>query len=303
MADQRFGFAAIVGRPNVGKSTLLNNIVGEKIAIVSNVPQTTRSEIRGIYNDSRGQIIFIDTPGIHSARNNLGKSMNLTANNVIEGASCVVHLVDSREPVGQEERMVVGRLKDIKSHIILGLNKIDLGGKYISEYLDLWQEEKGKSLNELTDCLTVLPLSALKSTNKDKLLEIIFEHLPIGEALYPKESITDFPIKLAISDIIREKFLNLMREEVPHSLAVFVEEFTERSKKLVYIRAEIFVERESQKEIVIGKAGSVLKAVGTKARGELEALLEKKVFLELNVKVKENWKDNLSLLKELGYVN
>lgn len=301
MVDQRFGFAAIVGRPNVGKSTLLNNIIAEKIAIVSAIPQTTRNQIRGIYNDSRGQIVFIDTPGIHFSKNNLGKFMNSTAKNVIEDANCIVHLVDSREAVGEEEKMVVERLKDLKAHVILGLNKIDLGGKFISEYLELWQEAKGKPLNELVDSLTALPLSALKSTNRDKLLEIIFEHLPEGAPLYPKEAVTDFPIKLAISDIIREKFLSLLREEVPHSLAVLVDEFIERTKKLVYIRAEVFVERESQKEIVIGKGAAVLKQVGTKAREELERLLEKKVFLELEVKVKGDWKDNILLLKELGY--
>lgn len=297
----RCGFAAIVGRPNVGKSTLLNNIVGEKVAIVTAVPQTTRTQIRGIYNDSRGQIIFVDTPGIHLSRHNLGKFMNLTARNVIEDTNCVVHLVDSQEPVGQEEKMVVERLKGLKAHIILGLNKIDLGGKYIGEYLELWQKELGKPINELVNCLTVMPLSALKNTNKDKLLSVVFEHLPVAEALYPKETLTDFPLKQAISDIIREKFINLLREEVPHSLAVLVEEFTERSKKLVYIRAEIFIERESQKEIVIGKNGSILKEAGSKARLELESLLEKKVFLELVVKVKEKWKDDLAVLKELGY--
>ncbi len=301
MADFRCGSAAIVGRPNVGKSTLLNNIVAEKIAIVTDKPQTTRNQIRGIYNDERGQIIFIDTPGIHQSRNNLGKVMNLTAKNSIDGADCVIHLVDAQEPVGIEEKMVVERLREIKSHIILGLNKIDLGGRYIAEYLKLWEEARNRPLNEMADSLTVLPLSALKSTNRDKLLKIIFEHLPISPALYPKESVTDFPIKQAIADIIREKLINLMREEVPYSLAVRIDEFTPRSKKLVFIRAEIFVERTSQKEIVIGKSGSVLKTVGTSARQELESLLEKKVFLEMMVKVKEKWQDDISVLKELGY--
>lgn len=301
MVEQRFGFAAIVGRPNVGKSTLLNNIVGEKVAIVTTVPQTTRNSIRGIYNDSRGQIVFMDTPGIHLSKNTLGKFMNLSAKNAIEDANCVVHLVDSTESVGREEKMVVERLKDLKAHIILGLNKIDLGGKFIQEYINLWQEEKGKPLTELTDSLTVMPLSALKKTNKDKLLDVIFEHLPIGEALYPKDSITDFPINQAISDIIREKFINSLREEVPHSLAVLIDEFTQRTKKLTYIRAQVLVERESQKEIVIGKNGSVLKQAGTKARQELENLLEKKVFLEIAVKAKAGWKDNPQILKELGY--
>lgn len=297
----RCGFVAVVGRPNVGKSTLVNNILGEKIAIVSTVPQTTRNKIRGIYNDERGQIIFIDTPGMHLAQDALGRYMNNASQEVIQEADLVVHLVDTREQTGREEKIIVERLRDLKKPIILGLNKIDLKGRYLPQYLQLWEVESGKPIQELADNLIAIPLSGLTGNNLDKLLNEIFARLPLGEPLYPKDIICDIPQKLAIEDIIREKFLNLMREEVPFSIAVLVEEIIPRSNKLTYIRAKILVERDSQKEIVIGKKGHILKKVGTLARKELEELLETKVFLETFVSAKKNWREDNRILKELGY--
>jgi len=290
-----------VGRPNVGKSTLVNNILQKKVAIVSTVPQTTRNKIRGIYNDKRGQIIFIDTPGMHIARDALGKYMNSASIEVINEADVVVHLVDTQRQVGKEEKIVVERLKNLRKPVILGLNKIDLKGKYLSQYLELWEEELGKPITELTDKLAIIPLSSLAGINLDKLLDEIFLRLPKGEALYPLEMFSDVPQKIAIADIIREKFLNLMREEVPFSIAVLVEEIIPRSKKLIFIRAKVFVERDSQKEIVIGKKGHVLKEVGILARKELEELLGAKVFLETYVSAEKEWKENNRLLQELGY--
>ncbi len=319
MSEQPFSFrcgmVSIVGRPNTGKSTLVNYILEEKIAIVSSVPQTTRQQIRGIYNDKRGQIIFIDTPGVHVGQDKLDKIMNLSSFHSAQEADCIVHLVDTRKSAGPEEKMVVDRLSKLNIPIILGLNKIDaeslstagsksrganLKGKYISDYINLWQEAKGRPVTEIENFI-LLPLSGKTGFNIDKLLELIFERLPTGEALYPQDIISDTPQKMVIADIIREKLLYLMREEVPHSLGVIINELALRKNKLLYVYATIFVERESQKEIVIGKKGEILKKIGTQARRELEGLLEQKVFLELHVKAEKKWRENNALLEEMGY--
>lgn len=297
--NKHCGIVAIVGRPNTGKSTLLNYILKQKVAIVSKVPQTTRNIIRGILNENRGQVVFVDTPGIHKPKNAIGKHMNILAGDSINGADIILHLADSSEAVGEEERMVVDTLSEAKAPVVLALNKIDLGGKFISEYLKLWEEKKGKSIQELSD-LTAIPISSLKGTNLDKLLEILFSHLPEGPLLYPDDIISDFPQKLAYADIIREKLFECMFQEVPHSIAVLIDEIIERSSKLIYIRADIFVERDSQKAIVIGDKGQIVKKVGSLARRELEELLDKKVYLELNVKVKENWRQDEEILRKMG---
>ena len=291
---------AIVGRPNVGKSTLLNMIVGEKVAIVSKVPQTTRHQIRGIYHDERRQIIFIDTPGIHSGKDRLDHFMNQCSTGTIHDVDCVIHLADTSRTVGKEEERVVSYLKNIETPIILGLNKTDLNADFLPEYISLWEKMKNKPVNEFKN-FTILPLSGKKGTNVDKLIEIIFEYLPEGPALYPADTVCDVPQKMVMADIIREKLLFIMREEVPHSLAVVVQALEPRKNNVTYVNAMILVERESQKEIVIGKNGQILKKIGTQARLDLEDLLEKKVFLELYVKMKKNWRDDPSLLQELGY--
>ncbi len=296
----RCGMVSIVGRPNVGKSTLLNAILGQKVAIVSKVPQTTRNQIRGIYNDERGQIVFIDTPGLVLGKDKLDQLLKKISVGMMQDADCIIHLVDTHDPVGQEEEEIVNRLKSLKVPIILGLNKVDLKGRCIPEYLTLWERMKGRSVHEMKS-FTLLPLSGRKGTNIDKLLDILFENLPKGPALYPQDMLLDVPQKIVIADIIREKLLAIMRDEVPHAVAVFVEDIQQRPKKLIHIRAQILVERESQKMIVIGKKGEVLKRVGTLAREELEYLLESKVFLELYVKAKKNWRDNDAILQELGY--
>jgi len=300
--DIRCGFVAVVGRPNVGKSTLVNNILKKKIAIVSSVPQTTRNKIRGIYNDKRGQIIFIDTPGMHLAQDTLGKYMNITSIEVINEADVVVHLVDTQRETGREEKIIVDRLKKLNKPVILALNKVDLKGKYLPQYIELWEKELGKSVQDLTDRLVIVPVSGLEEINLDKLLDEIFLRLPSGEALYPADMVSDQPQKMAIEDIIREKFLNFLREELPFSLAVLVEEITPRNNKLTYIRARILVERDSQKEIVIGKKGHILKKAGELARKELEGLLNTKVYLETFVGAEKQWRENSRILKELGYI-
>ncbi len=302
--DNKFksGMVAIVGRPNVGKSTLLNAILGEKVSIVSDVPQTTRHQIRGIHTDERGQIVFIDTPGLHIGKDKLDKYMNKTSLGSINGVDAVIHLVDASETTGQEEKYVISRLSGCGKPIIVGLNKVDITkGKFVPEYVRLWEETRGTLLTEMSD-LTLLPLSALRGTNVKKLLDILFEHMPVGPFLYPVDIITDLPQRMAMSDLIREKLFMMMREEIPHSIAVLIEGVQPKRGKVLHIRASILVERESQKEIVIGKAGAVLKQAGTEARKDLEELVGQKVFLELFVKTASNWREDYSTLEDMGYV-
>ena len=301
-AKLKCGTVAIIGRPNVGKSTLLNAIIGEKISIVSNIPQTTRQQIRGIYTDERGQIVFIDTPGLHAGSDRLDKFMNRSSLGTLQGVDIIIHLVDSSEHVGQEENYVVDHLKGIKTAIILGLNKVDFAkGRCVPEYIKLWEDVTGKPIQELGN-LVLLPLSALKGTNVKKLLEIIFEHLPQGPFLYPADVITDLPQRMAMADLIREKLFRVMRDEIPHSIAVKVEHVQPRKGKVLHVKALISVDHDSQKEIVIGKKGAVLKEVGTQARADLEELLGQKVFLELFVKTQKDWRDDPSQLEEMGYI-
>jgi GTP-binding protein Era len=303
MAEKlKSGMVAIVGRPNVGKSTLLNAILGEKVSIVSQVPQTTRNQIRGIYTDERGQIVFIDTPGMHKAKDKLDKYMDRASSSSIDSVDAVIHLVDASEKTGTEEKYVVSRLNKCGKPIIVGLNKIDITkGKFVPEYIKLWEEIRGCPITEMKD-ITLFPLSALKGTNVKKLIGMLFEQMPQGPFLYPQETLTDFPKRMAMADLVREKLFRLMREEVPHSIAVVIEGVQPKRGKVLHIRAAILVERESQKEIVIGRGGAVLKQVGTQARQDLEELVGQKVFLELFVKAASRWREDYSALEEMGYV-
>jgi len=296
----RTGVVSIVGRPNVGKSTLLNTLLQEKISIVTKIPQTTRHQIRGIYNDDRGQIIFIDTPGLHLGRDKLDKYMNQMSMGTIEDADCLVYLVDVTRRVGQEEENIANTLAKVKVPVVLGLNKIDCKGEYVPDYIALWEQSKGCPVNEMKK-FTLMTMSAKKGKYIDTLLEILFQYLPQGPALYPVDTVSDAPQKLMIADIIREKLFLLMREEVPHSIGVVIEDMQMRKKKVNIIKALIYVDQDSQKEIVIGRKGQTLKKAGTMAREDLEKLLDAKVFLELRVKTKKRWRDNLSILEELGY--
>ena len=297
------GIASIVGRPNVGKSTLINKILGEKIAIVSNIPQTTRNQIRGVYNDERGQIVFIDTPGLHLGHDKLDKFMNRASMGSLQDVDVVIHLVDTTEHIGVEERNVVDQLKGLKCPVILGLNKVDIAkGKFIPDYIALWEEATGKKINDIKN-LTLLPLSGLTGIHIDKLVDLVFEELEEGPLFYPRDTICDYPRKMVISDTIREKLFQLMREEVPHSIAVVIEDMKPRKGKTLYVRAIILVERESQKEIVIGKNGAILKKIGSEARKELEELLEQKVFLEMFVKIAKKWREDHTVLEQMGYIS
>ncbi len=296
----RSGMVSIIGRPNVGKSTLLNAIVGEKVAIVSKVPQTTRTQIRGIYTDERGQIVFIDTPGLWKGKDRLDRLLNEASESVFGDVDAVIHLVDTSEPIGLEEERITQKLAASKVPVVLGLNKVDLKGKFIPQYIALWEKVLGKPIQEANRPV-LLPLSGKKGTNVKELLKVLFEVLPPGDLLYPEDAVTDTPRKLAMADIIREKLLAVLREEVPHSIAVVIEKTEPRKNKLFFIQALILVERETQKEIVIGKKGQVLKIAGTQARKELEELLDARVFLEMHVKCEKNWRDDPERLRELGY--
>lgn len=294
------GMASIVGRPNVGKSTLLNKILGEKVAIVSKVPQTTRNQVRGIYTDERGQIVFVDTPGIHRGRDQLDKFMNQSAYGTAHEADVIIHVVDANDHVGQEEEELIAQLNSLKAPIILVLNKIDLKGRAIPEYFTLWEKVTGKPIQE-NPRMTILPVSGKDGTNVKKLIELVFELLPEGDNLYPEDTICDVPQQMVFADIIREKLYDLLADELPHAIAVVIESVEPRQNKVTHIRALILVERDTQKSIVIGKGGSLLKKAGTMARRELEDLLDGKVFLEIYVKSQKDWRDNPSLLQEMGY--
>ncbi len=296
------GIVAIIGRANTGKSTLLNNLVGEKVAIVSPIPQTTRHQIRAILNDKRGQIVFLDTPGMHVSKHALDRAMIATIKESIMGVDAVLHLVDATEPLGEEEAMVIEMLSKVTSPVILGLNKIDRDPRYIDAYISAWEEKIGKKISDATDRIMPVPLSALTGTNIPRLLDELFSRLPEGEAFYPEDVLTDFPRQLAIQDIIREKLLAFLKDELPFSIAVCAEEIIDKTDKLTVIKAVIFVERDSQKGIVIGHRGEILKKAGEAARKELEDIYEKKIYLDLWVKVEKNWKHDTELLRKIGYI-
>lgn len=298
----RCGMVSIVGRPNTGKSTLLNAIVNEKIAIVSQVPQTTRNQIRAIYNDETTQIIFIDTPGLHISRDRLDQFMNQSSVTMVDDADCVIYLVDPTRQIGEEERAVAERLKSVKAPVIMAFNKMDLKKASIQPFIEFWEELKGKPINEIED-FYMITLSAKNGKNIEHLLELIREVIPEGPALYPTDMISDTPKHMVVSDIIREKFFNCMKKEIPHAIGVIIEEMKPVKGKTMKIKALILVETPSQKEIVIGKKGEVLKNVGTQARVELESILDSKVFLELFVQVKKQWRNDMGLLAQQGYAD
>ncbi len=293
------GFISIIGRPNVGKSTLLNAILGEKVSIVSNIPQTTRFQVRGILNLENAQIIFVDTPGMHSFKEELASHLNTIAKRSIEGIEGVMYVIDVSRIPGKEETEIMKFLVFSRVPIVMVFNKIDLGDKYRDEYLKQWEKivkESGKS-NPVTETVSV---SAITGKNLDLLIEKLIELLPEHPPFYEKGTITDFPVKFRVSDIIREKLFHNLREELPHSIAVEIEKIEDK-EKIIYINAIIYVNRDSQKKIIVGKSGSMIKKIGQEARKELEQIFGKKVYLEIFVKVEKDWQKSTRILKELGY--
>jgi len=287
------GFVSIVGRPNVGKSTLLNAIIGEKIVITSNKPQTTRNRIQGIHNIPDGQIIFIDTPGIHAGHSRLNKSMVDVAMSAISGVDLLLLVVEATTPV--DAGIISEVLKGVTRPVVLVINKVDL--------LPVKQAlfEKISSWSALYPFREIVPVSAGSGDGVGLLVETISRYLPEGPQLFPDDILTDMPEKFIVAEMIREKVFRLTRDEVPYSTAVEVESFVERENGVIAISAAIIVERSTQKGIVIGKRGDMLKQIGSQARHDIERLLATRVFLELFVKVEENWSERPSKLREYGY--
>lgn len=288
------GFAAIVGKPNVGKSTLLNAILGEKIVITSDKPQTTRNRIQGIHNLTDGQIVFIDTPGVHHAKSKLNRSLVDTAMESIQGVDVILFLVAATSSPAAEKEMLAEVLTGVTVPVFLIINKVDL-------------VDKGRLLqaietySELFPFREIVPISAQKGDGVERLVELVCQYLPQGPAYFPDDILTDLPERFVVAEMIREKVFRLTHDEIPYSVAVQVESFKERPGGLIAISAAIIVERDSQKGIVIGKRGEMLKRIGTAARIEIERFLAEKVYLELFVKVSRDWSENPQKLKEFGY--
>lgn len=297
MQEHHSGFVSLVGRPNAGKSTLMNKLIGEKIAITSQKPQTTRNKIVSILNTQNAQIIFWDTPGIHKAQHKLGDYMVKTALETLDEVDVVLFVVDAMQKRGAGEEYIYKILRDIKHPVILVINKIDkLANK----------DEILKSIAYYTKDFkfaAVVPVSALKDNDFQDLTQEIEKHLPIGPNYFDEDVLTDQPERVIAAEIIREKILRLTQDEVPHSVAVEILSFKERDNGTIYISGNIYTERDSQKGILIGAKGSMLKRIGALAREDLEKLLATKVFLELWVKVRSDWRNNSKALKELGYKN
>ncbi len=289
----RSGFVAVIGRPNVGKSTLTNRIIGQKIAITSNKPQTTRNRIRTVYTCERGQIVFVDTPGIHKAKNRLGEYMMTAAKRTVSEADLILWLVEADEYVGPGDRSIGEQMRALKVPVILVINKIDAKKKEeIPGIINIYKD--------LCDPVEIVPVSALKGYNVDVLVDQIFKYLPEGVAFFDEDTVTDQTIRQIVAELIREKALRCLGDEVPHGVAVMIESMNFK-KNIVDIEATVICEKDSHKGIMIGKGGSMLRKIGSAARYEIEKLLEKQVNLQIWIKVKKDWRDSDVLLKNMGY--
>ncbi len=295
MEKFKSGFAAIIGRPNVGKSTLMNHLIGQKIAITSSRPQTTRNRIETILTCEEGQIVFFDTPGmIKKTENKLGEYLMDVSVGSLADADVVLWLVEPSSYIGEGDEAIAARIKDLKKPVLLVINKVDTIDKVqILKIIDTYRKRMNFA--------EIVPVSALRDLNLDDLKECIFKYLPEGPKYYDEDTVTDQPVRQIAAEIIREKALHALNAEIPHGIAVVVDKFTERSDTLTDIEATIICEKDSHKGIIIGKGGAMLKKIGTNARYELEQMLEKKVYLKLWVKVKKNWRDSESELKNFGY--
>lgn len=296
--DQNFksGFVTLVGRPNVGKSTLMNRLIGQKIAITSKKPQTTRNRIQTVYTDeNKGQIVFLDTPGIHKAKNKLGEYMVNVAERTLNEVDVVLWLVEPTNYIGAGEQHILEKLRKVNTPVILVINKTDMVKKdEILSYIDTYRKEY--------DFAEIVPLSALRGDNTEVLIDLIFKYLPYGPMFYDEDTITDQPERQIVAELIREKALHALSEEIPHGIAVTIERMKERENgTIIDIDATIICERDSHKGIIIGKGGSMLKKIGTNARFEIERFLDSKVNLKLWVKVKKEWRDSDFLIKNFGY--
>ncbi len=287
------GFVAILGRPNVGKSTLLNRLVGQKISIVSPKPQTTRNRITGIVNKPGAQVVLIDTPGLHDARTVLGRQMLRELTQAIDGVDLLAVMLDASEPIGLGDRAVLERAVQFEGRAILLLNKIDrMAKEHLLPVID--------TCSKLRDWAEIIPISASTGDGVDLALQMFIQYLPVGEPFFPTDQVTDQPERFLVSEIVREKAMTLTHKEVPHAVAALVDSF-EELPKLLRIRITLYVERDGQKGILIGRGGEMLKQIGTAARKEIEELLGIKVFLELHVTVQPDWRDNPAMVRQLDW--
>lgn len=295
MNNYKSGFVTLIGRPNVGKSTLMNRLIGQKIAITSNKPQTTRNRIQTVYTCDEGQIIFLDTPGIHKAKNKLGEYMVSVAERTLKEVDVILWLVEPSTFIGAGEQHIAEQLRSVKTPVFLVINKIDTVEKaeilkFIAAYKDI------------VDFAEIIPVSALKGENTDDLLQAMMKYLPTGPQYYDEDTITDQPERQIVAEMIREKALRNLSDEIPHGIAVAIDRMHERPNgSIIDIDATIVCERNSHKEIIIGKQGAMLKKIGSQARADMEALLDCKVNLKLWVKVKKDWRDSDFLIKNFGY--
>lgn len=293
MGEYKSGFVALIGRPNVGKSTLMNKLIGQKIAITSHKPQTTRNKIRTVYTDERGQIVFMDTPGIHKARNKLQDYMVTVAEHTFKDVDLILWLIEPDEKIGAGDRHILEQLSAVKTPVILLINKID--SITPEEILPVIATYSGEM-----DFSEIIPISAIKGIGCDDLLDTIYKYLPVGTPFYDEDTVTDQPMRQITAEIIREKILRSLSDEIPHGVAVTIEKM-EFGKRLVNIEATIVCEKDSHKGIIIGKQGAMLKKIGTQARRDIEDMVEMQVNLNLWVKVKKDWRDSDMLLKNFGY--
>ena len=290
------GFVTIIGRPNVGKSTLMNHLIGQKIAITSNKPQTTRNRIQTVYTDmERGQIVFLDTPGIHQAKTKLGEYMVNVAEHTLSEVDVILWLVEPSTFIGAGEQHIIKQLKKTKTPVILIINKVDtVEREKILEYIDAYRK--------VFDFAEIVPASALREQNLDTVVDVIFKYLPYGPMFYDEETVTDQPERAIVAEIIREKALHALDDEIPHGIAVYIDRMKERrGQNIIDIDATIVCERDSHKGIIIGKGGSMLKKIGSNARYEMERLLDTQVNLKLWVKVRKDWRDSELMMKNFGY--
>lgn len=289
------GFAAIIGRPNVGKSTLMNHLIGQKIAITSKKPQTTRNKIQTVYTCEEGQIIFLDTPGIHKAKNKLGEYMVNVAEQTLKDVDVVMWLVEPTTYVGAGEKHIAQQLEKTNLPVILVINKIDtIQKEEILQVIDTYRK--------LYDFAEIIPVSALRGMNTEDIITSLFKYMPYGPMFYDEDTVTDQPQRQIVAEVIREKALHTLDEEIPHGIAVTIEKMRERKgQNIVDIEATIICERESHKGIIIGKQGTMLKKIGSNARYEIEKMLEEKVNLKIWVKVRKDWRDSDIQMKNFGY--
>lgn len=292
-ADYKSGFVTLIGRPNVGKSTLMNYLIGQKIAITSNKPQTTRNRIQTVLTTEQGQVVFVDTPGIHKAKNKLGEYMVNVAERTLNEVDVVLWLVEPSTFIGAGEKHIAEQLKRVKTPVILVINKVDMVKKdEVFAFIDAYQK--------IYDFAAIVPVSAKNGENTEELLKVLFQYLPYGPQFYDEDTITDQPERQIVAELIREKALHCLQEEIPHGIAVAIDSMKVRNK-VMHIDATIICERDSHKGIIIGKKGSMLKKIGSTARYEIEKMLDQQVNLKLWVKVKKDWRDSEFLMKNFGY--